>query len=305
MVSVAVDLENCLATFYVSRTDSAVRHAHITALLGRVADVFRASCMRTGQLERAQSEIERLRGLEEASAENTKLASLGQFAAGVVHDLSSPLTSIVGYADYLIQKSSLASLPPDPEDFDRLRRISDSATRMLRFARSVVSYVRPSPDTRAFCSVHALLDDALSFCEEELRTVEARIVRDYAPGQVLLRGSPEPLTQAFVNLINNACHAMQPGAAVLRIATRVESQKRVVLTFEDNGSGIPPEHQARIFAPFFTTKVAGKGTGLGLSIVKRIVEEHAGTVTVESGESRGTRFVIALPIDLVAPSPVP
>ena len=302
-VSIAVDLETIEATFYVSCTDSAIRHAHITALLARVADVFRASCVRIGQLERAQTEVERLRHLEEASAENTKLASLGQFAAGVVHDLSSPLTSIVGYADYLIQKSSLGSQPPDPEDFDRLRRISDSATRMLRFARSVVSYVRPTADTRAFCSVHALLDDALSFCEEELRSVGARVVRDYAPGQVLMRGSPEPLTQAFVNLINNACHAMQPGSAVLRIATRIENSKLVVLTFEDNGSGIPAEHQPRIFAPFFTTKVAGKGTGLGLSIVKRIVEEHAGSVAVESGTSQGTRFVIGLPIDVVTPSP--
>ncbi len=301
-VSVSVDAKNHAAAFYVCYSDSVARHVDVMALLTRASDVFRCSCARFDELNRALSTVERLHSLEAASVENTKLASLGQFAAGVVHDLSSPLTSIVGYADYLIHKGSVGSIAPDPEDFDRLRRISDSANRMLRFARSVVSYVRPSADARPFCSVHALLDDALSFCEEELRSSGARIVRDYAPGQILMRGAPEPLTQAFVNLINNACHAMVPGSAVLRIATRIEPAQRVVLTFEDNGSGILPEHQSRIFSPFFTTKAAGKGTGLGLAIVKRIVEEHAGSVAVEHAEPHGTRFVIALPIDVQDPS---
>jgi signal transduction histidine kinase len=299
-ISVLADAESYAATFYVCHNDSVARQADVVALLTRASDVFRCSCARFHQLRRTLLKVERLQGLEAASAENTKLASLGQFAAGVVHDLSSPLTSIVGYADYLIHKGSVGSVAADPEDFDRLRRISESANRMLRFARSVVSYVRPSTEARPFCSVHALLDDALAFCDEELRNTGARIVRDYAPGQILMRGAPEPLTQAFVNLINNACHAMAPGTAVLRIATRTEPAQRVVLTFEDNGSGILPEHQSRIFSPFFTTKAAGKGTGLGLAIVKRIVEEHAGSVSVERTEPQGTRFVITLPIDVAS-----
>ena len=249
------------------------------------------------RVRRAQMEIERLRAFEANALESSKLASLGQFAAGVVHDLSSPLSSIVGYADYLIHKASQRTDPPDPDDFDRLRRISDSATRMLRFARNIVAYVRPSSELRMAYALHLITDDALSFCEEEIRQVGARVVRDYAAGHILVRCAPEQLTQAVVNLINNACHSMTPGDAVLRLSLRLDGNGRALLAVEDSGCGIAADVIPRIFAPFFTTKPAGKGTGLGLSIVKRIVEEHGGAVRVEPAQEKGTRFVLSLPVD--------
>jgi signal transduction histidine kinase len=125
----------------------------------------------------------------------------------------------------------------------------------------------------------------------------ASVDRHFGEGVLPVRGLPEQLTQVFVNLITNACHAMPPGGGVITIATDLaEGDGRLRVTVSDTGHGIPTQNVGRVFIPFFTTKGDGKGTGLGLAIVKSIVEGHGGQISVESDPPQGTQFILLLPV---------
>jgi signal transduction histidine kinase len=263
-----------------------------------------------------------LRALNMHMVQAEKLASLGQIAAGMVHELNNPLTSIVAYTDYLLRRAQRTNA--DPDDTERLRRIAGSANRMLRFTRDLVSYARPSSEVAVPVPLHTVIHQALAFCEHELSQAEVTVDCQFDPSVGSVRGMPEQLAQIFVNLVTNACHAMAPpggeaprapapaaqGAAVpegvaapaadnrgrLTISTElVDNSARVRVTVADTGHGISASHLPMVFAPFFTTKGAGRGTGLGLSIVKNIVENHSGTIRAESEPPRGTRFIVVLP----------
>ena len=240
---------------------------------------------------KANEDAGNLRVLMGHMVQAEKLASLGQIAAGVVHELNNPLTSIVAYTDLLLRKMTASS--QDPADLERLRRISESATRMLRFTRDLVTYSRPSQQRVEPIRVSTVIDRALAFCEHVLAEAGASVSREFAPVPEVA-GMPEQLAQVFVNLVTNACHAMPEAHGRLLVTTSV-FEDRVRVTVEDNGHGIPQENLTTIFTPFFTTKSEGRGTGLGLSIVKNIVEQHQGEIWAEKGDfDSGTRFVILL-----------
>jgi signal transduction histidine kinase len=236
--------------------------------------------------------------LEERMIHADKLATFGQVAAGVVHELNNPLTSIVAYSDYLIRRATEQG-NRDIEDVDRLRRISDAANRMLRFTRELVSYARPSGGAPAPVVLHAVIDRAIAFCEHVLAGAGMRVERSYAPDVLTVRAVSEQLVQVFVNLITNACQAAPAadGKILFETSSRALDTGRpmVVVAIEDNGTGIAAEHVEHVFAPFFTTKGDKNGTGLGLAIVKSIIEAHGGGVRVESQLGRGTRFILELP----------
>jgi signal transduction histidine kinase len=238
---------------------------------------------------------------EQRMLQADKLATFGQIAAGVVHELNNPLTSIVAYSDYLMRKAVAAigldqRAVVDTEDMERLRRISESANRMLRFTRDLVTYARPSSGAVAPVVLHSVIDQAVAFCEHVLAGAGARVVRRYGADVLTVRGVGEQLVQVFVNLLTNAAQAAPDHDGVVVVETSLDAAaRRIVVAVEDNGTGIAPEHLSHVFAPFFTTKREGHGTGLGLSIVKSIVESHDGEIRVDSRHGNGTRFVIALP----------
>jgi two-component system NtrC family sensor kinase len=238
-------------------------------------------------------------GFEQRMLQADKLANFGQIAAGVVHELNNPLTSIVAYSDYLIRKAISGGAGNDAEDLERLRRISESATRMLRFTRDLVSYARPSSGIASPVALHGVIDQAVAFCEHVLSATGVRVERRYGTEVLTVRAVAEELVQVFVNLLTNASQAapVRDGCVVVTTALAAPraGTKRVAIVVEDNGSGIAPEHLAHVFAPFFTTKRDTQGTGLGLSIVKSILEGQDGAIRVESEHGRGTRFVIELP----------
>ncbi len=236
------------------------------------------------------------RAIERRMMQADKLATFGQLAAGVVHELNNPLTSIVAYSDYLIRKVADGTSGQDPEDIERLRRISESANRMLRFTRELVGYARPSSGAVGTVALHRAIDQAIAFCEHVLSASGVDVERRYVAGPLDIQGVQEQLVQVFVNLVTNACQAApQSGGRIVVTTARQEgSPGRVVVTVDDNGSGIAPENLQHLFVPFFTTKRNSHGTGLGLSISKNIVGGHDGTIRVESELGRGTRFVIEL-----------
>jgi signal transduction histidine kinase len=233
---------------------------------------------------------------EQRMLQADKLANFGQIAAGMVHELNNPLTSIVAYSDYLVRKSISRGAAGDADDLERLRRISESATRMLHFTRDLVSYARPSTGPSGPVVLHGAIDQAIAFCEHVLSAARVRVERCYGGDVLTVRAVGEQLVQVFVNLLTNASHAAPEREGRVVVTTGLtDGSKRVTIVVEDNGSGIAPEHLPRVFVPFFTTKGDRQGTGLGLSIVKSIVENHHGAIRVESQLGHGTRFVIELP----------
>jgi signal transduction histidine kinase len=257
-----------------------------------VAEVL-SSALRTTRLVSAKGrESLELRG---QIIQSEKLASLGQIAAGVVHELNNPLTSIVGYSDYLRGKAERTGA--DPNDIERLRRIGEAAGRILRFSRDLIAYARPSIEPPSPVAIHSVIDQAFVFCEHVLGSANIRVERRFAGDVRPVLGVRDQLTQVFVNLFTNACHAMEPRGGTLLVQTDVHPQRRSVqVTVADNGHGIDPENLKRIFDPFFSTKTDGRGTGLGLSIVRNIVLLHGGTIAVESSPDVGTSFHLDLPL---------
>jgi two-component system NtrC family sensor kinase len=230
--------------------------------------------------------------LEQRIIQAEKLASLGQLAASVAHEINNPMTAVVTYADVLLQRAMMAG-GAGSADAEKLRKILESGHRILRFTRDLTSYARPAKERPEQVQLNSVLETAVGYCEHVVAQSKVSVTRDYGdlPPLSAVRAN---LVQVFVNLITNACHAMQAGGQV-SLRTRREGREAVVWV-RDTGSGIEPSHLSRIFEPFFTTKLEGKGTGLGLSIVQRIVEKHGGRLSVESQLGLGTTFTVRLPL---------
>ena len=245
-------------------------------------------------------DLTEVRDLEEQIIQAEKLATLGQLAAGVVHELNNPLTSISVYAEYLLQKGRRAG--QDPADLERMSRIVEASARMLRFTRDLVSYARPASEAPMQVSLADVVDQSLVFCEHVIGEAGVRIERRYADGTAPLRAVRGQLHQVFINLITNACHAIGDGGTDPALTVTVgpcERGSALLVQLEDRGPGIEARHLERIFDPFFSTKSEGKGTGLGLSIVRNIVQQHGGTIEVRSVHGQpgsGTTFVLRFPL---------
>ncbi|HYO66638.1 MAG TPA: ATP-binding protein [Archangium sp.] len=230
--------------------------------------------------------------LEQRVIHAEKLASMGQLAASVAHEINNPMTAVVAYSESLLQRAMMMG-SAGAADSEKLRKILESGQRILRFTRDLTSYARPAKDKVERVQLNALLDKALGYCEHVVTQSKVKVERDY--GELPpLPAVPANLEQVFVNLITNACHAMKPGGQV-GLRTRREGREAVVWV-KDTGSGIEPSNLSRIFEPFFTTKTEGNGTGLGLSIVQRIVEKHGGKLSVDSALGQGTTFTVRLPL---------
>ena len=227
-----------------------------------------------------------------------KLASLGQMVASIAHELNNPLTSIVAYTDYLLK---LAGGRGDPDELERLKRIAESAHRVLVFTRDLVTYSRPADGPPQPVVLSALLDQALLFCEHVLAESGVTVERDFGDGVLPVRGVPSQLAQIFVNLITNACHAMPARGGHLLVRTElVMGDTFVRVTVTDNGHGVAADHIDHLFEPFFTTKGEGKGSGLGLSIVKDIVDSHRADISVRSEPGQGASFLIDFPVATIS-----
>lgn len=239
-------------------------------------------------------DLSRQRALEGQVVQAEKLATLGQLAAGVVHEINNPLTSIRLCADALLQAAA-AGRVAGPADVVKLGSIRESAERIHRFARDLTSYTRPAAERPEEVDLHGLLDQAARYCDHSIRRSRATLSRSYAEGVPPLRAVRANLVQVFVNLLTNACQALPEGGGEVALATRV-GEGGVEVAVSDGGTGIAVGDLARVFAPFFTTKPEGQGTGLGLTIVQNLVEKHGGSVRVTCSPGKGTTFRVWLPL---------
>jgi len=234
-----------------------------------------------------------VRELEGQVIHAEKLATLGQLAAGIVHEINNPLTSISVYGEYLLSK--LTRTGAEPSDLKRVERIMRSSDRIMSFTRNLLTYARPSKEEAQPILLNDIVEEAVGFCEHIMREAQITVVRDYGEDLPKVNAVPGQLHQVFVNLITNVCNAAPEEGGRVRLSTRLYGHDRIRIEVEDNGVGIRPAELTRVFEPFFSTRRKGTGTGLGLSIVKNIVEQHRGVIEIRSELGSGTTVSITLP----------
>jgi two-component system, NtrC family, sensor kinase len=274
--------------------------------VGDLADAFN---LMTRALTRQEAEIGLLhRGLELKVQERTaqlsdknrlllqtqadlaraeKLADLGIVAAGVAHEINTPLAIIRGNTEVLEM-----CLPPGHANREEVEIISQQTERMAKIVGNLLVFARQKSLDRNEFSIHEILDDILGQIGHQAAMDPVSVVREYAPDLVLVRGDADQLRQVFSNLILNAAQAM-PDGGTLTLATRsLGAGNGCQIEIADTGRGILAEHLEKIFTPFYTTK--DNGTGLGLSVSYGIVKDHGGDIQVESSPA-GTVFRIVIP----------
>lgn len=258
--------------------------------LGRLAAEFNRM---TENLERARGQIleETVKklDLERQLQHSEKLAAVGRLAAGLAHEIGTPLNIISGRAEYL-----LPELPGGDPGSNSLQIIVEQIGRIRRTVEQLLGYARVYPPHIAPTPLPNILSNVMALLDHELTMGGIRVDLKLPADLPSVAADPDLLQQVFVNLLLNALDAMPDGGDVRVVA---EAHKDVIeVRVEDTGCGIPPESLARVFDPFFTTKKVGKGTGLGLSVVYGIVKDHGGTIEVKSEFGVGTTFLITFPV---------
>ncbi len=234
--------------------------------------------------------------LEQQLQQSEKLSSIGLLAAGVAHEVNTPLTGISSYTQMLMRQ-----LPQRDPRSQLLEKIQAQATRASEIVNNLLNFSRVESTEFIHLDIHQVLNDTLQLLEPQLRSTRVRLMKDYARDLPPVRGNPIKLQQVFMNLILNARDAM-PDGGVLSIGTST-SDGKVLAEVSDTGVGIAQEHITRIYDPFFTTKGVGRGTGLGLAVSYGILQEHGGGIFVESKLGSGSRFTVKLPAALTMAFP--
>jgi signal transduction histidine kinase len=278
--------------------------------VGELASRFNAM---TGSLREAREETERAAnarlGLEARLRQSEKLATIGQMAAEIAHEVGTPLNVIGGRARALAKKAERAveaSTSSDPSDVVKNATIiGDEVARITKIIRQVLDFSRPRGPTVTRVHLGAVVAEALEFLREPMRRQGIEVEVHTMPAPPEVPGDPDQIQQVCLNLITNAIHAM-PEGGTLRVATECVVRRKggldlappaeyAVLVIADSGPGIPAANRDKIFEPFFTTKDEGQGTGLGLAVSHGIVKDHDGWIEVDSPAAGGAEFRVFLP----------
>jgi signal transduction histidine kinase len=235
---------------------------------------------------------------QERLRQSARLADIGQLAAGVAHEINTPLASIALRAESLLRYARDERLQAIDsfKNFPRyLQTIDEEIFRCKKIISALLEFSRARPPEKRVTDLNALAEKAAELVGHQMKLKQIALALDLQPGLPTLHADDGQLRQVLIALLMNALDATAPGGHV-GIETRRDGDGTVVLTVKDDGEGIAPEHLDKIFSPFFTTKPVGQGTGLGLSICHGIVASHGGAFRVESELGRGTRMSLALPV---------
>lgn len=252
-------------------------------------------------IDRIEADTEQSQELKQQLFHVSKLASVGQLATGVAHEINNPLAIIVATTGVIKDMLNPEfNLNPTPEAIlKEVENIESAAFRARTITRQLLAYGRKNEPVLSPCNINQVLNEITSGIKErEFNIAGIDIVRDYDTNIPDLLLDVDKIRQVFLNLINNAGDAITGSGArsgaISLITQRKEKEIKVIV--KDTGPGIPPDRLPDIFNPFFTTKEVGKGTGLGLSISLNIIESLGGTIEVQSIEGAGTQFIVTLPI---------
>jgi two-component system, NtrC family, sensor kinase len=275
---------------------SGIYRFHLNARGGRhlvlnasVAPLVGKSGARLGRLVLLDDITQRVR-LEDQMVQTEKLTSLGLLAAGVAHEVNTPLAVISNYIQMLAKQ-----IPADDPRQKTIERIVKQTFRASEIVNNLLNFSRTGGAEPVQVDLNAVLEETLTLVQHSFKTAQVNVVRNFSEPLPPVLGSTTRLQQVFLNLFMNARDAM-PGGGMLEVRTGAHNGS-VEVEVADTGAGIPAEHLHRIFDPFFTTKATGRGTGLGLSVSYGIIKEHAGKVDVRSTPGKGTSFRLEFPVD--------
>jgi len=229
------------------------------------------------------------RQMERQIAQADKLAALGELSAGVAHEINNPLGIILGYTQLLLKE--------EPEHKDDLKIIEKHVQNCKTVVSDLLSFSRKGSSKMGIVDINKVVDGVVNFLSNhsDFRNIEMTL-NPHTGDRLNILGNEQELGQVIVNLLINACHAVE-GKGKIGIATHKTVQDKILIMVKDNGKGVEKKNLSRIFDPFFTTKPVGQGTGLGLSVGYGIIKRHQGDISVKSSEEKGTVFTISLPAD--------
>lgn len=296
-------LADALPSDLVAEIASRFREEHVTSIYkfglyspggqrfivnASFAPLVGKSGQRLGRLILLDDITQRVR-LEEQMLQNEKLTSLGLLAAGVAHEVNTPLAVISNYIQMLAKQ-----IPTEDPRQKTIDKIVKQTFRASEIVNNLLNFSRTGAAEFAEVNLNAVLDETLTLVQHPFKTARVNVIRNFTDGLPVVLGSNTRLQQVFLNLFMNARDAM-PNGGMLEVRTAAYNGS-VEVEVTDTGVGIRPEHLHRIFDPFFTTKASGRGTGLGLSVSYGIVKEHAGKLEVRSTAEKGTSFRLEFPV---------
>jgi signal transduction histidine kinase len=279
-----------LGVLYVDNTGSAEPFSRDALRAAEALARHAALAIENAQLfEREQHTIEELQRTQKQLLQSEKLATIGQMAAGIAHELNTPLTYIMGNLELLaLQQIS----PPQRE---MLESVTRGADRIRTLAHRLLAFSRPGREEMVPLVPNDVVERSLELCQYQIASGRVQLVRRLAPDLPRVLGVSNQLEMALINLVINAVHAMaEKGGALTVTSSRVGDEVQIAVS--DEGPGVAESVREHLFEPFVTTKPEGKGTGLGLSTVLMVVERHHGRIDFTTGESQGSTFTLRLPV---------
>lgn len=255
-----------------------------------IAPLRSVSANQTGAIVVLENVTSRIK-LEETLQQSEKLSSIGLLAAGVAHEVNTPLTGVSSYTQML-----LGMIPETDPKHALLLKVQKQTDRASNIAGNLLNFSRVGSTTDfSEIDINKLLDDTLQLLEPQLRKSQIEVVREYTENPPTVAGNAGKLQQVFTNIIINARDSMLSGGA-LTLTTGIAGEDEIFVKVSDTGEGISAENLPKIYDPFFTTKGVGTGTGLGLAVSYGIVQEHTGSIEVESELGKGTTFRLVFPV---------
>lgn len=236
--------------------------------------------------------------LNERVIEAGKLASLGELAAGIAHEINNPVAVMAeeaGWMQDLLEEEDVRESKNLEEFKQSIQQIRAQGTRCKEITHKLLSFARKTDPRPTNVQVNDLIEEVVSLCQQRARYATVKITTNLQPDLPMVHVSPTEMQQVLMNLINNSIDAIGGSGGTVQVNT-FERDKQIVIEVTDDGPGIPESYLSRIFDPFFTTKPVGKGTGLGLSICYGIISKMDGKISVNSAVGIGTTFRIQLPI---------
>ncbi|WP_287125767.1 sensor histidine kinase [Desulfobacter sp.] len=274
----------------------------IIFLLGCAAIVSVSFTLSRNLVKRIAKADQNNEAMNQQVVESGKLATIGELAAGIAHEINNPVAIMVEEAGWMndLLEEEIGMTPDNKNEFNRaIAQITTQGRRCKDITHKLLSFARKSDATVADIDINDNIREIVALTAQMARYNNVTISTRLDPDLPCIRFSPSELQQVILNLTNNAIDAMGKDGGNVEIVTGVNEQDNnmIEIKVDDNGPGIPAQYLDRIFDPFFTTKAVGKGTGLGLSICYGIIQKMGGTIEVESHVGKGTCFLIRLPLN--------
>jgi two-component system NtrC family sensor kinase len=239
--------------------------------------------------KRVEERTKRLQEIQDSLIQSEKMASLGKIAAGVAHEINNPLTSILINTHLTLEKTE-----KNANFYENLNLIAEETSRCSEIVKGLLEFSRQNPPEKNFADVNEIINLTLGILENQVAFQNIKIIKTLGPDLPQIEIDRNKIKQVFWNLMLNAAEAM-PEGGTLTIATKLSGNKKYIeILFTDTGVGISKKNINKLFDPFYTTK--GGGTGLGLAVSYGIIEQHQGKIEVKSKESKGSTFMVFLPI---------